>query len=77
MVNFNFENFNNTSEIIKATRSLDKLAAELNHSRYDYSVQKEHTFEVDNLMVQICAENGILQSVTVSNVINKEEEAIN
>jgi len=78
MINFNFENFDSTNEIMLALSSLDNLAYELRVNGYDYGIKKENVFELDGFFVTIYTnKKGDVTEVKVSLLKNEEATEVN
>lgn len=77
MINFSFENFDNTDQIMVALNSLENLSYELRVNGYDYADKKEHAFELDGFFVTVYTdEDGDVSEVKVSFIQNEDIEEI-
>lgn len=77
MINFSFDNFDNTDQIMVALNSLDNLAYELRVNGYNYGDKREHAFELDGFFVTVYTdEDGDVSEVKVSFIQNEEVEEI-
>lgn len=78
MINFSFENFDNTDQIMAALNSLDNLAYELRVNGYDYGTKDEHAFELDGFFVTVYTDKyGDVKEVKVSFLQNEEVTEVN